>query len=182
MVINKRSWHYRLYKGTYTIFHDQPPKNSNLCSYMQRLFFGIPFFYGGWVQLMAFYILVLGPLSLLFGRYPSFHFDDNQKNYMFGSYPGLTLRGFTLYPWMLAIPGFFLWANIGAFLHSCHGNWIVVPVAESVLVFIAGIVALAMVSSARPQDFGYTIKEWFAAKKAGVCPLVSFVDEEEEVP
>jgi uncharacterized membrane protein len=40
MQINTNSWHYKLYRFTYTALDSYPPGQTNLCQYVQRTFWG----------------------------------------------------------------------------------------------------------------------------------------------
>lgn len=63
MIINKNSWHYRLWSWTYTnsLEDKYPPSKTNLCSYVQRIV-GIPLFY-----LLLFSFIITIVLGILVG-------------------------------------------------------------------------------------------------------------------
>ncbi len=164
MVINTASWHYKLWNWTYEIAGGTSRASTNLCWYVQRIFWA-----GGFC---LFFGLLTMPLWIWFGR-PSF--NDSPAV----AWPGFRIAGRTIYPFSLMLPLIFLG------LEGCawHSNW------KLSLELHAGVIGMLAVLAAitafilfvngdlDENETARLARAWIGAKTAGVCPLIEFKDE-----
>lgn len=169
MKINKNSWHYKVYAWTYEW---GPPSHTNLCSYVQRMFWRSLWkvLYGTVVYLL--YFLVMTPVAFLFGNRPSL-FDKESSHYdqkLFKKYRGWYAYGFELYPGYILLPIALLY---GEYQWWKHGLFTATVVHIMLALIVLGLFVLVILPD---TDTGKLIIAWLSAKKQGVCPLVEFQD------
>jgi hypothetical protein len=169
MTLNKSSWHYRLWRYYETMDGFSPAKSTNLCSYVQQIF---------WCTIISVIgYTVMFPLYIAFAHPPTSHEDGC----ILVAWKGWSVGNFVLKPWYIAMPLYlgmieYLWwardMRTAAILHGTIGAMVV----------IAALLCLVMLfTTGRLDDKNETIKlirEWLAAKKAGYCPIIDFKDAE----
>lgn len=74
MKISTNSWHYKLYKLTYTAYDFDVPSNTNLCQYMRRIMLLAPITLFYYVASFMALLVVLVPLLFILGWRPQKHF------------------------------------------------------------------------------------------------------------
>jgi hypothetical protein len=175
MKINTNSWHYRLIDKDWNA-----RTTTNLCQYCQRLFFStvvfrmllLPLMFVAWLVL----VVGLGSILLPFGIRPANPYGPDGQM-LWTDYKrfdcGFLGRRYPI-DFML---------GLGAIALIVRGA-ITFPL---VVACIMGVPSLLMalyflIGWLRKQDSETLTlaKEWVSAKKAGVCPLITFVDPTKE--
>ncbi|MDE1833815.1 MAG: hypothetical protein KGH64_00595 [Candidatus Micrarchaeota archaeon] len=167
MIVNKNSWHYKVYKFSY-LGVDYPSESTNLCQYVRRITIVVPVI--GAAVLTAVLIVVLSnPIFFIAGRYLKMPWQGASS---MERYQGLRLGTFELYPWHILLPTLIV---IGEFFLVRRLGWVypvAVPVAfASVMLCALGVAYFfKQRSSTKPSLLG----AWLKAKKERVCPLINF--------
>lgn len=181
MIINKQVWFYKLYAGTYTVFGNQVPWNTNLCQFVRRTFFLSWFWYLLAGLMHLFFFGVLTPLAFLIGKVPcrSYSYGQWSPGWGFRNYAGIRLGEFELFPWMVVAPTSFFGLNalcIRAVYR--YGSAATFPCVFLVIEFIFLCVAAYFLFFEGMFDETKSVTgAWFSAKKQKICPLIEFSDE-----
>lgn len=174
MHINKNSWHYKLYRYTYSFFNDFAPKHTNLCSYTQRIFWvtliiGLIYFFLG--LCVAVYYGLISPVMFIFGKRPINIFAEDALNNgpIFVPYTGLF--GF-LKPWHVLLIGMI--ATTENWGWSNHQTGMIWGHAVLMVIIILAVTGLWLFSSSESSRLA---RAYLSSKKSRVCPLVEFTEE-----
>jgi hypothetical protein len=177
MKINTNSWHFRLINQEFNAY-----ETTNLCQYCRRLMAMLALYGLLLPVLVVMYVsvmLIFTPVLLPFGVRPVNLFSDTDRyrGDVFTLYErfdcGLLGRRYPI-DFML---------GLGAIALIVHG----VITFPLVVACIMGVPSLLMalyflIGWLRKQDSETLTlaKEWVSAKKAGVCPLITFIDPTKE--
>jgi hypothetical protein len=174
MKINKNSWHFRIYNWTYSAWDRGTPRKTNLCSYVQRILWIPP--------LTALFAVTLGSilvaaniLAALFVTPVGFR-PKNIFFFEYRKYDGLGIGPITIYPIHVLLPALILWLN---WHFSARYGWakvFYVDVAIATPLCLLGAIALTCYLMWFRDPF---VGDYLAAKKAGICPIVTFEDSHE---
>ena len=174
MQINKDTWHYRAYHWTYKIQNSEwkMSDHSNLCSYVQRIFWMVPFT-ALFVVITSLMYMMASPFVFLFGARPTNIWAENNER-AWAPYPGLKVWGeVRVHPWVVAVPAALIYLE-WAWWHYCNWKY---PFFTHLTVLLV-IIGLVLYGTYDSSDARPIINAWFHAKKQGVCPVVDFVEEE----
>lgn len=169
MIIDKTSWHYRVWYFSATLFDSfAAVQETNLCSYMRQIVFWLPLKLLG----CGIIVLCLAPLYLviksfftvlyfIFGQRPDgWGLDDAAP------YKGLPIFGYEIYPWhVLLLAALFGLPYLGfgyLGLMTVGSIFATVSLMTAVILFLVKSPSMAI------------FREWASAKKQGVCPLIEF--------
>lgn len=175
MVINKNSWHYKVWKFSYFLTHTEVPDRTNLCQYFMRSFLYVPLslFCLSLILLVGGTILVVFPniitILLGFGILIPILDPIKSKNiyrlYPFYKFP---IIGRMIPPWPIVC---FIWFSITLSilisLSPLYMSYVLIITVMTLLVFSA-IVRLIIAT-----DWSL-VKEYLKAKKQKVCPIITF--------
>jgi hypothetical protein len=178
ITIDKNTWHYKTFAWTYR-FWDSEYKirdgHSNLCTYVQRLLWVLPFSIFLVAFLSLLYIISI-PFAWLFGGLPYNIWEDSPHSAPWRSYPGFKVWGeVRLHPWVVAVPVAIIYGE-WAWFH--YAGWIRPVCIQGFLLAVVGM--LAFFFWFKETNKTNLISEWFSAKKAGICPLVEFRDPDQK--
>lgn len=173
MIVNSKSWHYKIYGWSYTLFVEKyPPVKTNLCQYVQRLVIWVPLMLlatACFFILMAFMNLLLAVSGFWFGYRPSTLLLPNPVKYQ-----GLQVGPVQLYPWHLILPALFIWMNYHMF-HTQNERFV------RAMSFLDGLIGTLLfclfIMLFSKSESGKLLRAYLSAKKTRVCPLVEFKDE-----
>lgn len=181
MIVNTKSWHYKVYRSTYTSFGVNPPWNTNLCQYVRRTFFLSWFWYllAGLLYLLFFGVIT--PLGFLIGNVPcrKEHYVDWLPGWGFRAYRGIEVGSVELLPWMVLAPILLLglnsfWIyNAAVFGWHAPASWVFL-FFETAILFV---VAFFMFGAEVTHDTMAVIESWVSAKKQKICPLIKFSND-----
>ena len=84
MKIDKKSWHYKIYKSTYFWFNEQKiPIETNLCQYVRRIIWGSVF---TWLIVPAFLLAIIAVVITLIANIVNALYKDLHATFIiFGS-------------------------------------------------------------------------------------------------
>lgn len=179
MIVKKDSWHYKIYDfsyGNYIISN-----KTNLCQYVNRIcFVGIPKAIGifvGLLFLVPFMVIIstiVHFIKFLFGYRPDMkHWHDwveIQKESI--KYKSLNIKGFSIYPYHILIMGFIIWLQYLAYYHFK----LILIIEGFILGMLGLIVAIWWFLTSEKTNL---LRQYIAAKKQGICPIVEFKDDRE---
>ena len=176
MKINKKAWHSKVWLWTHKVVSDvkYAPEQTNLCNYVQRIFWLTPWCVF-WMLVITLLYIVATPIAFLFGGRPqNILFPLDKKKSLWLPYPGLKVWGeVRVHPWEVVIPATIIYLEYLWFKH-CAWYW-PVGVQGGIILLIAMVVLWGVYDSSETKE---VINEWVSAKKSGICPLVEFTDEE----
>lgn len=165
MIINTRSWHYKLWKWTYATWGSYNPDKTNLCFYVQRLF---------WLTLPSFIATTLyyvgGAIIMFwFGWYPETFRSDSK----FDQFWLPSVYGVKLYPFYLLIVGveYLLWRHRLLAAIVMHSVFVLMGVMVCCAIWYHQYKEKQEADNAKPPNL---LVEWLSAKKQRVCPLIEF--------
>jgi|HubBroStandDraft_5_1064220.scaffolds.fasta_scaffold12600_2 hypothetical protein len=177
MNINVDSWHYAWYRWTYTCWKKQPPQRTNLCQYVQRIFWTtllhIPMGIVAALLLLLYYV-VLTPFALIIGYRPywflSPKFDPNWG--VFESYQGLRIpkTDFRILPWQPILLGIIVLSERALWHYHFTGALIGHSIVLSLIVLVVGLIW----SVESDNEAAKLLREYVSAKKNRFCPTVEF--------
>jgi hypothetical protein len=188
MIVNRHSWHYKLYQWSYLAYSHYPSSSTDICNYVLRIALMVPFqlltiglLYVGFALFIVIPLAIcISPLMFLIGYRPCHPFtakarkwnrDYNRITFIdHVPYPKFNLFGLRFYPWqplliLLGVGGLVLlwWYNT------------VLAIIVSLLALIICAICFVALSEAKTARW---IKIWFAALKQQVCLPVEFEDKE----
>jgi len=179
MMIDKNSWHYKVWEWSYTnpICDHYPPSQTNLCSYMRRILLLTPLnallvAIGSILYTLVVFIPVV-TFRWCIG-YKTTSLDITQDTQ---EYNGLRVANkVEIYPWHVLVPAAFIGIQAWAFSKFNPGH---VGIFDAVLAGIAAVVVLTffMLKSDKTEVF----RDWFWARKQKICPTIEFGDHNESV-
>lgn len=188
MVVNKNSWHYKVYDFSYALsLKNQPRDRTNLCQYMRRLLFVAPIigflcafmFCFAAVMVLCFYLF--GPI---FGWVPKqwlkpwIVFDDKAVYKYEGLRIGRSYNAFQLYPWHVILAVLVVGLEWVVYhVWGFHPLAVQGEIVGAVALFVGLIFAVVEFSYSDTGTVGL-VKEYVSAKKQKVCPVVEFTDKE----
>jgi len=160
LTISKKSWHYKLYDLSYSIWSLYPKDYGNLCQYVRRLLF-LPL-------ALVVVSIIIGFVSIFiipFGHYPynfslSESFDITYRRYDENS----KVKAWYITVPLIIIGMFYLFYRVGALGSILTG-----------MGFIVGLIVLVVLFLFVKEET--IVGEWVKAKKQGICPLIDFKDE-----
>lgn len=179
MEINKNSWHYKTYAWSYEWDFGEAPKEINLCAYVRRLMFGVPvngLFFGIIFLIVGLVAIAATVLMFPFGYYLR-HPLINYGNPHVGSYNGLRIGKFNLLPWHVIVPALIVllaWGNYHMFhLYGAFNKLTIIEAFCSIPLLILGVIFFCF-----NTDIGGLVKGYVDAKTKGICPLITFRDDQ----
>lgn len=188
MEINKNSWHYRAWAWSHRQgIGEYVPEQTNLCSYVRRLVIGVPLIALGIVVLILLAsLLIVIPTNLAilpfgyYARHPVIEDLSGRHRPSIASYQGLKIGSFRLLPWHVIVPVLLVllgrW-NYGIISHRAfHGFGGVLFIMELIVLFMGLLVG--GITLYQETGTGSLIREYVDAKAKGVCPLITFKDDE----
>jgi len=169
MVIHKNSWHYKVWKFSYTLMDRRAPEQTNLCQYFCRIFLYVPFIFFAVfsVMIVGGSILVVFPniITILLGLGILIPVMDNTgKNpyrlhsFKFGQIP----------LWTIVCP---LWLLIILMILTGFYPLYIAYVLIGVAMIFLLLSAMARLVIATDWSI---VKEYIKAKKHKVCPIITF--------
>jgi hypothetical protein len=179
MIIDRNSWHYKLYSLTYLWVGGVPTRlmqKTNLCQYMRRIMLGVPW----WGFLMGAIIILATLFGPIFGYVPRTinpmkFFENDMRKYQ-GLRLGRSYNTFQVYPWHVILAVLFIGSE-ALIYHYCGARPMIVQAS-----IVGGILALIGIVFGTmmylDSSTGKIIKEYISAKKQKVCPIVEFQNEE----
>jgi hypothetical protein len=173
MKINKTSWHYRLYSWTYSIWDTEwcKPATTNLCQYVQRLFWMPIVSVLLWGVMGTFFVCVLIPFMLLIGQRPT-SWKKNTKIDLFVPYQGLRVsKKVELLPWHIIVPSAVI---VLEYMWFHHANWKYPVLIQGCILAVLGIIVGIFLCT--QSETYWIVSAWYGAKRQKVCPLVEFTD------
>lgn len=182
MVINRNSWHYKVYDFTYLFSRKATPRQTNLCQYVRR-FLLLPWI-GILATVMAAFMVIIITCAFTFGPIfgyvpktfnPLTFFEHDMHKYQ-GVKFGKSYNAFQLYPWHIILGLMFIAGHV-AIYYEC-GIHPLVTEGEWVVGIVAAIAAFIGVMVYLDSSTGKVINGYLAAKKQKVCPVVEFKNEE----
>jgi hypothetical protein len=140
------------------------------------------FFTALWSALLsAAYVLVAAPIMLLFGFRPVNVWEDHiiSSRRFATKYPGLKLGPpvppqFDLYPWHVLLPSLFVFLE---WLWFHYKPWYYPVFIQLFLLALFGFLVFWLWIHDGYSESAVIVRNWFSAKKQGVCPLVEFDDQ-----
>lgn len=172
MVINKNSWHYKVFAWTYRVWGSSwkiRNDKSDLCTYVQRLIW-MPIPSALWWVLRSLLYIASIPFAFVFGGRPYNIWKGVDVDGPWRRYPAFKVWGeVQVYPWVIVVPLAFLFGEWEWFKHNALCAALV---QGGLLSFFAAVFTIAWFEESGKS----AIKEWVAAKKAGYCPTIVFQD------
>lgn len=178
MKVNTASWHYWLYKSTYSL-GDHAPHSTNLCQYVRRLVLVAPLI---WLVVVPFMIAITIPavlLVVLFGLFlglrPTGLGPDDVLNpyHRYVGYKLPKVAGIRIAPWLVTLV-------VGSVYGLYRLRYVMAghpAVTTTVVVSIAAFISVIVLNfKLRNTETTRLDGAYFAAKKAKICPMVRFGD------
>ena len=178
MVINKESWHYKLYRNSYLSVLDVPTMTT-LCQYARRVLLMAvarlilrPMIFVVWFPLFVF----TSPLSLMFGYYPTkstflgpyqHKHEYEHEDEDFKKYPALNVAGLKLYPCHALLV-------LGGWLFCYNFPYVALGIAAIMAVFCGTLWLLYRIIRFSKTETGHLMVAYVKAKKEKICPIVKF--------
>ena len=173
MNINKNAWHYNFYCWTYNFWETRIPTQTNLCQYIQRMIW-MTLFITLCMVACTVLVIVYAPLFLIIGWRPSNPWTTKS---FFVQYPLPKVFGFKLYPIYLIVLLGVPYLDFHLFKHSSTAGWHAALIFQGVIVLIAAIAGLTCWLTDSNLETRFLVSSWIAAKKKGICPLITFSDD-----
>ena len=188
MKVNTRSWHFRLWRFTYSLGKDDKEwmfrRRISLCAYVQRIIWLSGLVAAAWVFVFVLFSIwvVLGSLWLLFlGQgYPSPRLvwramtsdEEGKLDDIFPRTAGLPIGRFRLYPYRLVLPVLGILVLAWGFqAHPVETGAVIGTSLVAALVFGIGW----MIGKARDTGTYRLATAYLRAKKQKICPPIEFV-------
>ena len=176
MVINKETWHYKLYRNSYLRVLDVP-EMTTLCQYARRVLLMAvarlilrPMIFVVWFPVAVFTSL----LPLMFGYYPTkstflgpYADKHEDEDFKMRKYPALNVAGLKLYPYhaLLVLGGLALLLQL---------PYVVLGIAAIMAVFCGTLWLLYRIIRFSKTETGHLMVAYIKAKKEKICPIVKF--------
>lgn len=174
MIINKSSWHYKLYKFTYW-GRVSPTNKSSLCQYMRRILLILPLLLLLHLLILIMFSIVcpmiFGALCLFIGGYSVFlwPYRGSPTEGPIKSYHGLKLSfiPFEIYPWHVILSLGIL-TGLGALIYL-----FTIPMLIIMGILFVGSLSFIMIKSSKSETLSL-ISNVITSKKDKLCPPVEF--------